>query len=85
MFRAKRMALDLAVWELGLSNREAFRLSVMEDGFKSGPWERYWPILLAKFEDRVRYHVLEGQDWRELRLNPWSASEIQVAASKVRR
>ena len=84
LFRAKRMALDLAVWELELSRREACRLSVLEDGFKKGPWDRYWPVLWSKFEDRVRSHVLAGGDWRDLRLNPWTAAEIRTAARKVR-
>lgn len=85
MFRAKRMALGLAVWELGLSMRDYTRLAKLEDGRVPGPWFRYWPVLQEKFEAYVKAYVDLGGDVFDLRLNPWTLKEIGDAAGLVSR
>lgn len=83
MFRAKRMALGLHVSEL-VPGREQVRLLKMEDGISGEPWDRHWQILNARFRSQVFAWMGSGQDWRELRLFPWSAAEIYAEVRRWR-
>lgn len=85
MHRAKRMALDLDVYELGLPLDVAGRLPWVEDGTEDPAcgWPALHSALYQALGMYVRGHVAMGGDWRALRLNPWSYAEIRDAAAAM--
>jgi hypothetical protein len=80
-FRGRRVALGLSLADLGVMPRLRAKFLLGEDG---GPppargWDYWYGVLWDRFEEIVRDRVLQGEDWWDICLNPWSTAEIQRA------